>query len=111
MSTYTSYWTPLYIKKPTIPLELNKEPRIEPLVIIILCIYHKNIEIDIEDLETKLLQITTNLQISPPYIKTPPPTPENVKVHKHPKMEQNPTSHTSTPNHPTPITKLSTNPI
>jgi hypothetical protein len=74
--------------EPTIPLELNKEPRIEPLAIRILCIHHKNTEIDIEDLETKLLQITTNLQISPPYIKTPPPIPENVKVHKHPKWNK-----------------------
>jgi hypothetical protein len=76
--------------EPTIPPELNKEPRIEPLAIRILCIHHKNTEIDIEGLETKLLQITTNLQISPPYIKTPPPTPENVKVRKHPKWNKTP---------------------
>jgi hypothetical protein len=76
--------------KPTILQELNKEPRIKPLAIRILCIHHENTEIDIEDLETKLLQITTNLQISPPYIKTPPPIPENVKVHKHPKWNKIP---------------------
>jgi ribonuclease HI len=28
------------------------------------------------------LQITTNLTVNLPYIKAPPPTPLNVKVHK-----------------------------
>jgi hypothetical protein len=64
--------------------ELDKEPRKESLAIRILCIHHQNTEINIADLETKLLQITTNLNINLPYIKTPPPTPPNVKVHKHP---------------------------
>jgi hypothetical protein len=74
--------------EPTIPPELDKEPRKEPLAIRIVCIHHQNTEINIADLETKLLQITTNLNINPPYIKTPPPTPPNVKVHKHPKWNK-----------------------
>jgi hypothetical protein len=97
--------------EPTILPKLNKEPCIEALAIKILYIHHKITEIDIDDLETKLLQITTNLQISPPYIKTPPPTPEKCQSPQTSQMEQNPTFHTSTPNHPTPITKLSTNRI
>jgi hypothetical protein len=76
--------------EPTIPPELNKEPHIETLAIRILCIYHKNTTIDIHDLETKLLQITTSLQISPPYIAPPPPTPINTKVHKHPQWNKSP---------------------
>jgi ribonuclease HI len=76
--------------EPTIPPELNKEPRIETLAIKILCIHHKNTIIDIQDLETKLLQITTSLQISPPYIAPPPPTPINTKVHKHPQWNKSP---------------------
>jgi ribonuclease HI len=74
--------------EPTIPPELNKEPRIETLAIRILCIPHKNTIIDIQDLETKLLQITTSLQISPPHIAPPPPTPINTKVHKHPQWNK-----------------------
>jgi hypothetical protein len=70
--------------EPTIPPKLNKEPRIETLAIIILCIHHKSTSIDIHDLETKLLQITTSLQINPPYIAPPPCTPTKTKVHKHP---------------------------
>jgi hypothetical protein len=58
----------------TIPPEFNKEPRKDTLAIRILCIHHKTTEINIDDLETKLLQITTNLQINRPYIKTPSPT-------------------------------------
>jgi hypothetical protein len=77
-------------KEPTIPPELNKEPRKETLSIKILCIHHQTTKINIADLETKLLQITTNLKINPPYIKTPPPTPLNVKVHKHPKWNKTP---------------------
>jgi hypothetical protein len=77
-------------KEPTIPPELNKEPRKETLAIRILCIHHQNTKINIADLETNLLQITTNLNISPPYIKTPPPTPLNVRVHKHPKWNKIP---------------------
>jgi hypothetical protein len=77
-------------KEPTIPFELNKEPRKETLPIIILCIHHQNNEINIADLETKLKQITTNLNINPPYIKAPPPTPPNTKVHKHPKWNKTP---------------------
>jgi hypothetical protein len=68
--------------EPTIPPKLNKEPRKETLAIRILCIHHKTTEINIADLKTKLLQI------NPPYIKTPPPTPKNVKVHKHPKLNK-----------------------
>jgi ribonuclease HI len=75
---------------PTILLELNKEPFKEKLSIRILCIYHQNTEINIANLETKLLQITTNLKINPPYIKVPPPTPLNVKVHKDPKWNKTP---------------------
>jgi ribonuclease HI len=74
----------------TIPPELNKEPRKETLALRILCIHHKTTEINIANLETKLIQITTKLQINPPYIKPPPPTPENVKVHKHPKRNKAP---------------------
>jgi hypothetical protein len=77
-------------KEPTIPPELNKEPRKETLAIRILCIHHQNTEINLADLETKLLQITTNLNINPLYIKAPPPTPLNVKVHKHPKWNKMP---------------------
>jgi ribonuclease HI len=35
-----------------------------------------------------LLQITTNLNINPPYIKVPPPTPPHIKVHKHPQWNK-----------------------
>ena len=87
ISIYFIPYTITYTK-PTISLELNKEPCIKSLAIKILHIHYKNIKIDIEDLETKLLQITTNLQISPPYIKTLPPSPKNVKVHKHPKWNK-----------------------
>jgi hypothetical protein len=47
--------------EPTIPPELNKKPRIETLVVQILCIHHKNTTIDIPNLESKLLKITTKL--------------------------------------------------
>jgi hypothetical protein len=76
--------------EPTIPPELNKEPRKEPLAIRILCIHHQNTEINITDLETKLLQIAANLNIKPPHIKTPPHTPPYVKVHRHPKWNKMP---------------------
>ena len=76
--------------EPTIPPELNKEPRIETPAIRILCIYHKNTTIDIPNLGSKLLQITTKLQINPPYITTPPPTPIHTKVHKHPQWNKTP---------------------
>jgi hypothetical protein len=33
-------------------------------------------------------QVTNKLQIHPPYITTPPPTPINTKVHKHPKWNK-----------------------
>jgi ribonuclease HI len=79
--------TIIYIE-PTIPPELNKEPRIETLAIQILCIHHKNTTIDIPNLESKLLQATTKLRINPPYIITPPPTPTNTKIHKHPKLNK-----------------------
>jgi ribonuclease HI len=79
-------------KEPTIPPELNKEPRKETLAIRILYIHHQITEINIADLETKLLQVTTNLKINPPYIKAPPPIPLNVKVHKHPKWNKMPHS-------------------
>jgi hypothetical protein len=77
-------------KEPTIPPELNKEPRKETSSIRILCIHHQITEINIANLETKLIQITTNLNIKPPYIKAPPPTPINIKVHKHPKWNKTP---------------------
>jgi hypothetical protein len=76
--------------EPTIPPELNKEPHIETLAIRILCIHHKNTAIDIPNLESNLLQITTKLQINPSYITTPLPTPNNTKVHKHPKWNKSP---------------------
>jgi hypothetical protein len=41
--------------EPTIPPELNKEPQKESLAIRILCIHHQNTEINITNLETKLL--------------------------------------------------------
>jgi hypothetical protein len=84
------HFTPDSIKytEPTILLELNKEPRIETLALRILCIHHKNTAINIPDLEAKLLQITTNLQINPLYLTPPPPTPTNTKVHKHPKWHK-----------------------
>jgi hypothetical protein len=53
-------------KEPTISPELNKEPRKETSSIRIFCIHHQNTEIHIAYLETKLLQITTNLNINPP---------------------------------------------
>jgi hypothetical protein len=77
-------------KEPTIPPELNKEPRKKTLTIRILCIHHQTTKINIVDLETKLLQITTNLTVNPPYIKAPPPTPLNIKVYKHPKWNKTP---------------------
>jgi hypothetical protein len=77
-------------KKPTIPPELNKEPCKETLSIRILCIHHQTTEINIANLETKLLQITTNLKVNPPSIKAPPSIPLNVKVHKHPKWNKKP---------------------
>jgi hypothetical protein len=77
-------------KEPTIPPELNKEPCKETTSTRILCIHHQNTKIHINDLETKLLQITTNLNINPPYIKAPPPTPQNVKVLKYPKWNKMP---------------------
>jgi hypothetical protein len=58
------------------------------LPIRILCIHHQTNEINIVDLETKLLQVTTKLNINPPYIKVPPPTPLHVKVHKHPQWNK-----------------------
>jgi ribonuclease HI len=76
--------------EPTIPPELNKEPRIETLAIRILCIHHKNTAINIPNLESNIRQITTKLQINPSYIITPPPTPNNTKVHKHPKWYKSP---------------------
>jgi hypothetical protein len=76
--------------EPTIPLELNKKPHIETLTIRILCIHHKSTTIDIPNLEAKIRQITTKLQINPSYITTPPPTPNNTKVHKHPKWSKSP---------------------
>jgi hypothetical protein len=82
-SPYTIIYT-----EPTIPPELNKEPRIETLAVRILCIHHKNTTIDISNLESKLLQATTKLCINPPHIITPPPTPTNTKVHKHPKWNK-----------------------
>jgi hypothetical protein len=86
------HFTPNSIKytKPTIPPELNKEPCIETLALWIICIHYKNATIDIPNLESKLLQISTNLQISPPYISPPPPTPTNTKVHKYPKWHKTP---------------------
>jgi hypothetical protein len=76
--------------EPTIPPKLNKEPRMEPLAVRILCIYHKNTTIDIPNLEPKLLQITTKLQINSLYIITLPSTPTNTKVHKHPQWNKSP---------------------
>jgi hypothetical protein len=74
--------------EPTIPPELNKEPRIETLAVRILCIHHKNTTIDIPNLKAKLIQTTNKLQINPAYITTPPPTPINTKAHKHPKWNK-----------------------
>jgi hypothetical protein len=74
--------------EPTIPNDLNKEPRIETLAVRILCIHHKNTTIEIPNLKTNLLQITQKLQIKPTYITTPPPTPINTKVHKQPKWNK-----------------------
>jgi hypothetical protein len=65
--------------EPTIPPKLNKEPRIETLAVRILCIHHKNTTIDIPNLESKLLQATTELRINPPHIITPPPTQPTLK--------------------------------
>jgi hypothetical protein len=76
--------------EPTIPPELNKEPRIETLALRILCIHHKNTTINIPNLESNIRQITTKLQIIPSYIITSPPTPNNTKVHKHPKWHKSP---------------------
>jgi hypothetical protein len=74
--------------EPTIPPELNKEPRIETLAVQILCIHHKNTTLDIPNLKSNLLQSTNKIQINPSYITTPPPTPINTKVHKHPKWNK-----------------------
>jgi hypothetical protein len=67
--THVSIHFPPYsiiYKEPTISPELNKEPRKETSSIRIFCIHHQNTEIHIAYLETKLLQITTNLNINPP---------------------------------------------
>jgi hypothetical protein len=79
--------TIIYLE-PTIPPELNKEPRIETLAVWILCIHHKNTPIKIPNLKSKLLQSINKIQINPSYITTPPPTPINTKVHKHPKWNK-----------------------
>jgi hypothetical protein len=84
MSSYIFHLTP----KPTIPPELNKEPRIETLAVRILFIHHKNTTLNIPNLKSKLLQSTNKIQINPSYIATPPPTPNNTKVHKHPKWNK-----------------------
>jgi hypothetical protein len=68
----------------------NNTPCKETLSIRILCIHHQTTEINIANLETKLLQITTNLKVNPPSIKAPPSIPLNVKVHKHPKWNKKP---------------------
>jgi hypothetical protein len=70
--------------EPTIPPEINKEPRIETLAVRILCIHHKNVTINIPNLESRFLQATTKLRLNPPHIIIPPPIPINTKVHKHP---------------------------
>jgi hypothetical protein len=44
--------------EPTIPLELNKEPRIETLAVRILCIHHKNTTIDIPNLKPNKISTT-----------------------------------------------------
>jgi hypothetical protein len=71
--------------EPTIPPKLNRELCIKTLAVRILCIHHKNTTIDVPNFKPKLLQTTNKLQINPSYITTPPPTPINTKVHKHPK--------------------------
>jgi ribonuclease HI len=76
--------------EPTIPPEINKEPRIETLAVRILCIHHKNVTINIPNLESRFLQATTKLRLNPPHIIIPPPTPINTKVHKHPKWNKSP---------------------
>jgi hypothetical protein len=84
-------------KEPTIPPELNKEPRIETLAVRILCIHHKNTTIEIPNFNSKLLQTTNKIQIKPTYITTPPPTPINTKVHKHPKWNKSSYPHNLIP--------------
>jgi hypothetical protein len=74
--------------EPTIPPELNKEPRIKTLAVRILCIHHKNATLGIPNLKSKILQSIDTLQIKPSYITIPPPTPINTKVHKHPKWNK-----------------------
>jgi hypothetical protein len=76
--------------EPTVPPELNKEPRTESLAIRILCIHHKNTAINIPNFRTKLIQEINNIQINPSYKTTPLPTPINTKVHKHPKWNKSP---------------------
>jgi hypothetical protein len=49
-----------------------------------------------------IIQATTKLRINPPHIITPPPTPTNTKVHKHPKWNK------SSYLHGPPITRLPT---
>ena len=74
--------------EPTISPKLNKEPCIETLAVRILCIHHKNTTLDVPSFKSKLSQTTNKLQINPSYITTPPPTPINTKVHKHPKWNK-----------------------
>jgi hypothetical protein len=51
--------------EPTIPPELNKEPRIETQAVRILCIHHKSTTIDIPNLKTKLLHSTNKIKKTP----------------------------------------------
>src|SRR5450759_5255757 len=86
--------------EPTLPPELNKEPRLEPQALCILCIHHKNTTINIPNLESNIRQTTNEMQIYPLYISTPSPTPNHTKVHKHPKWNKSP----HPPQTPPPIT-------
>jgi hypothetical protein len=85
--------------EPTIPLELNKEPRIETLAIRILCIHHKSTTLDIPNLKSKQLQITAKLRINSLYIITSPSTSIHTKVHKHPQWNKTPNPPQPNPSH------------
>jgi len=69
---------------PTIPPELNKQPRIEPLAIYIFCTHHQNNNVGPSDDLYTLTTILQNMQNLQYHIQIVAPTPNNVTVNKNP---------------------------
>jgi hypothetical protein len=82
--------------EPTIPKELNRKPRNEPLAIKILYIHHKTTPIHTINLTPQMSQIAINPQITIPYINTPAASSINTKVHKHHTWQKTPNLPTNT---------------